>query len=132
LLPSDDRPLGVLALLDDPAPMQSLVLRLRSQGFLVDVAHDLAAARTLFFGAGGHDCLVVGPDVRPSLAVRVLRALRSVDPELPTATFGPDLQIARTPIRDAMLRAFHPGSRAGEGALLRFLQKLSPRQDPER
>ena len=125
--PSDDRPLGVLALLDDPAPMQTLVSQLRSQGFLVDVAHDLAGARCLFFGAGGHDCLVVGPDVRPSVADRVLRALRSVDPDLPTATFGPALQLAKSPLRDAMLAAFHPGSRAGSGALLRFLRKLTPR-----
>lgn len=112
--------------------MQSLVVALRSQGIHVDVAHDLAAARSLFFGAGGHDCLIVGPDVRPSLAARVLRALRSVDPELPTATFGPDLQRERAPIRDAMLAAFHPGSRAGEGALLRFLRQLTPRQNPGR
>jgi hypothetical protein len=127
-LPSPtERPIGVLALLDDPAPIQPLLLELRSQGIRVDVARDLAGARVLFFGAGGHDCLVVAHDVRPALATRVLQSLRTVDPGLPTATFGPDLRRNESPTRTAMLASFHPGSRAGAGALLRFLRALSPR-----
>lgn len=107
--------------------MQPLVLQLRSHGIDVDIAHDLADARRLFFGAGGHDCLIVAHDVRPGLAARVLAALRSVDPELPTASFGPDLDHRAAPVRTAMLAGFHPSSRAGVGALLRFLRRLSPR-----
>lgn len=107
--------------------MQPLVLQLRSQGICVDIAHDLASARCLFFGAGGHDCLVVAHDVQPGLAQRVLRSLRTVDPQLPTATFGPDLRHKASPVRSAMLAGFHPSSRAGVGALLRFLRKLGPR-----
>lgn len=131
---TDDRPLGVLTLLADPAPLLPLLQQLRSHGICVDVAHTLADARRLFFGAGGHDCLVVAHDVKPALAVRVLQSLRTVDPELPTATFGPDLrhrgpdaQKRAAPIRTAMLAGFHPGSRAGAGALLRFLLALPPR-----
>lgn len=123
----DARPLGVLALLDDPAPMQPLVLQLRSQGFHVDTAHDLADARALFFGAGGHDCLVVAHDVRPGVAAAVLQSLRSVDPDLPTATFGPDPAPRTSSGRTARLSGFHPGSRAGVGALVRFLRNLTPR-----
>ena len=84
----------------------------------------LAAARRLFFGAGGHDCLIVAPDVRPGLAAQVLQSLRTVDPELPTATFGPVVRRADSPTRTAMLAGFHPSSRAGAGALLRFLGAL--------
>ncbi|MBL8748861.1 MAG: hypothetical protein JNK78_06860 [Planctomycetes bacterium] len=124
---SADRRIDVLALLDDPAPMEPLLLELRSHGICVDIAHDLAQARRLFFGAGGHDCLVVAPDVRPGLATQVLQSLRTVDPRLPSATFGPDLHHKQTPLRSAMLAAFHPGSRAGAGALLRFLRTLDPR-----
>ena len=124
---SDDRPLGILTLLDDPTPMQPLLVDLRSHGICVDVARDLTDARRAFFGAGGHDCLVVAPDVRPGLAVQVLQSLRTVDPDLPTATFGPDLHGRQSPSRTAVLTAFHPASRAGVGALLRFLRKLSPR-----
>jgi len=121
---TDHRRLGVLTLLGDPAPMQVLLQRLQSEGIAVDIARDLAAARRLFFGAGGHDCLIVAPDVRPGLATRVLQSLRTVDPELPTATFGPDVRRADSPTRTAMLAGFHPSSRAGAGALLRFLGAL--------
>lgn len=120
-----ERPLGVLTLLADPAPLQPLLLQLRSHGIQVDTATDLGHARALFFGAGGHDCLVIAHDVRPGLAARVLRSLRSVDPTLPTATFGPRVAGERAPSRTARLASFHPGSRAAAGALLRFLRSLS-------
>lgn len=119
--PAERQP-GILALLGDPKPMQALLTHLRSLGITVDVASGLTEARRLFFGAGGHDCLVVGPDVRPAIATRVLASLRTVDPELATATFGPE--VARDPTRTAMLAGFHPSSRAGQGALLRFLRTL--------
>lgn len=122
----EERALDVLTLLSDPAPMQVLLQQLTEAGFSVDVARDLSDAQKLFFGAGGHDCLVVGPDVRPGLARSVLESLRSVDPELPTATFGPDLRRPDAPTRTAVLAAYHPSSRAGAGALLRFLRNLPP------
>jgi hypothetical protein len=125
--PPTDRPLDILAVLGDPTPMQALLRSLRDEGLVVDTAISLADAQRLFFGAGGHDCLVLGPDVRPGLARDVLHSLRTVDPQLPTATFGPDVQHRRAPTRTAMLAAFHPGSRAGAGALLRFLRSLSRR-----
>jgi hypothetical protein len=125
-LPTDRQP-GVLLLLGDPVPMQPLLQQLRRLGMHVDVAADLVGARALFFSTGGHDCLVVGPDVRPGVAARVARSLRSVDPELPMATFGPQLGGAGRPARNAVLAGFHPGSRAGAGALVRFLRAVCRR-----
>lgn len=120
---NEDRNLGVLALLADPKPMQALLIALREEGLAVDAVDDLPTARTSFFRSGGHDCLIIGPDVRPGLAQQVARSLSSVEPELAVATFGPDLS-DRSAIRTARLGGFHPGSRAGQGALLRFLHAL--------
>lgn len=122
-LPTNARKPGILALLGNPTPMRDLLTQLRQLGMQVDVASGLAEARTAFFGSGGHDCLVIGPDVRPGIAARVAASLRAVDPDLPLACF--QAQPARTERRagDAVL-AFHPSSRAGTGALLRFLQAL--------
>lgn len=118
------RRLEVLAVLGDPRPMQALLANLQQQQVAVDVATDLVTAQTLFFGAGGHDCLVLGPDVRPGLAQKVMLSLRGVDPALATASFGPEIARAGGESRTAMLAGFHPGSRAGAGALLRFLAGL--------
>lgn len=122
-----DRRIDVLTLLGDPVPMQALLAQLRDAGMRVDVARTLADARQLFFGSGGHDCLVIAPDIAPGLAIKVLQSLRTVDPHLPTATFGPDLRKSDAPTRTAMLAGFHPSSRAGAGALLRFLHGLRRR-----
>ncbi|MFO1078748.1 MAG: hypothetical protein U1E73_13585 [Planctomycetota bacterium] len=119
-----DRHLAVLAVLGDPRPMQALFAALREQAIDVDVATSLADARSAFFGAGGHDCLVLGPDVGRGLAVRIMHSLRAVDPNLPTASFGPDVREDTACSRTAALSAYHPGSRAGTGALLRFLTDL--------
>lgn len=122
---SDDvRQPGVLALLDQAAAMAPLLAQLRQAGMHVDEVRDAAGARSAFFAAGGHDCLVVAPDVRPALAAAVAASLRSVDPDLPMATFGPPLGGPERPARSARLDGYHPGSRAGAGALLRFLRGL--------
>jgi hypothetical protein len=117
--PNERQP-GILALLADPAPMRPLLSHLQGLGIVVDVVNDLASARASFFSSGGHDCLVIAPDVRPGIASQVAQSLRSVDPELPMATFGPAVG-DNAKSRLAMLAAFHPGSRAGTGAFLRFL-----------
>ena len=118
----EDRNLGVLALLADPRMMQPLLDQLRRAGLHVDVVRDLQAARTTFFGAGGHDCLLVAPDVRPGVAQSVATSLGAIDPRLAFASFGPDLDGRQT--RTARLKSYHPASRAGQGALLRFLRTL--------
>lgn len=115
--------LGVLALMANPKPMNALLDALRGEGVQVDAVDDVQQARTAFFGAGGHDCLVLGPDVRPGIALRVVASLGTIAPELAMATFGPVLD-NRSAMRTARLAGFHPGSRAGQGALLRFLRTL--------
>ena len=115
----------ILALLGDPRPMQALLNNLRKANIAVDVATSLKDARRVFFGAGGHDCLVLAPDVGPGLARKVMGSLRAVDPELAAATFGPGYRGNDNRSRTAVLAGFHPSSRAGTGALLRFLAGLS-------
>jgi hypothetical protein len=121
-----ERRLDLLAVLGDERPMQTLLLQLRAHGFGVDVARDLATARSLFFGAGGHHCLVVGPDVPPGIAGAIVESLRDVDAELPAVTFGPALARVAANSRTTAV-GFHPGSRAGAVALLRFLRGLPER-----
>lgn len=116
----------MLAVLGDNRPMQALIGHLQESGFGVDIAHDLAAARSMFFGSGGHHFIMVGPDVAPGLAGAIVHSLREVDPELPAITFGPSLERVATPSRTTAV-GFHPGSRAGKGALLRFLRELPER-----
>jgi len=122
-VPNDDHASGVLLLMDNPKPMNALREALRQQGVRVDTAIDLPEARALFFSAGGHDCLVIGPDVRPGLAQQVTASLGAIDPALAVATFGPELRNSKAS-RTARLAGYHPGSRAGQGALLRFLRAL--------
>ena len=126
-MPTHDRQPGVLALLGNPTPMQALLAHLRQLGMLVDVVTDLADARARFFSAGGHDCLVIAPDVKPRVATQVARSLRTVDPELPMSTFGPQLGGPSRRAHEAVLAGFHPSSRAGTGALLRFLRGMRRR-----
>jgi len=106
--------------------MQAMIEQLRAAGFGVDTARSLAAARQVFFGAGGHDCLLVAPDVAPGIAGAVVGSLREVDPGLPAVSFGPPLPRDTALARTAAL-GFHPSSRAGVGALLRFLRELPER-----
>jgi hypothetical protein len=124
--PAEAAGLEVLALVGASALMTPLLDELRRAGLRVDIAADLPTARTLFFGSGGHDCLLVAPDVVPALAKQVLRSLRGVAPELATASFSRAVLAEESPLRAARLGAYHPGSRAAVGAVLRFLQRLTP------
>jgi hypothetical protein len=123
----EPRPLEVLLLAGDSVPLAPLATSLEAAGIRVDTVDSLQAATRQFFGAGGHDCLVVGPDVRPGVARAVLAALRSVDPELALATFGREIQRGQAPSRTAALGSLHPGTRAGAGALVRFLRSVRRR-----
>lgn len=118
----EQAPRDLLALVGDANSMDTLVGELRRGGYRVDLARNLGEARTAFLAAGGHDCVLVAPDVAPGTALAVLMSLRIVDPRLRAATFGP--RLPREGHRPHARRlSFHPGSRAGLGALLRFLQE---------
>ena len=122
-MPNEARRAGVLLLQDDPRPTQGLKQAPEREAVHVDVAVGLADARATFYRAGGHSCLVVGPDITPGVAQRVATSLRSLDPQLAIATFGPPLRHLGV-VRVAHLNAYHPSSRAGQGALMRFLLTL--------
>lgn len=122
-----DRRLDVLLLCRNRRILDGLLQELQRTGFGVDLAQDVLEARSMFFGAGGHHCLLVAPDVAPGVAGQVLHTLRAVDPELPLATFGPRGDTPRAPCRTAQLAGYHPSSRAGIGAFLRFLRALPER-----
>ncbi len=123
-LPEPDlQSIEVLALLADPTPMQALLAALRLKGVHVDAVDSLRAARTSFLNSGGHGYLIIGPDVPPGIAKKVVHSLGNIDPDLAMATFGPHLN-NRPVLRTAKLSGFHPSSRAGQGALLRFLRSL--------
>jgi hypothetical protein len=125
LLPPDNR-LDVLALLGEVRPMRALLAYLRRQGCSIDTAHDLAECRAAFFRAGGHQLLVVGPDVAVGVTEQAIRCLRALDPKLLACTFGPRCAGLENPARGAVLAGLAPGSRAGVGALLRWLRGLAP------
>jgi hypothetical protein len=126
LLPSERR-LDILALTRDARPMRSLLALLRRNGCDVDVVADLEAACGAFCGVGGHQILLVGPDVPEAVAQQVVRALRQVDPGLPAASFGPRWSACPGPAPNAVLAGLHPSSRAGAGALLRWMRGLRER-----
>jgi hypothetical protein len=119
--------LDLLALCINAQPLQPMMDQLAGLGIQVDVAHSAQDAMQSFFHSGGHQCLVLGPDVAPGVAAHVVRALRAVDPELPTVDFGPNAAANQPASRSCRLGAFHPSSRAGVGALLRFLHNLPER-----
>jgi hypothetical protein len=125
LLPPGRR-FDLLAVLGDLRPMQALLTALSDLGFTVDVVKDAAAARTAFFSSGGHHCVVFGPDVTPGVAGAIARSLREVDPALPALSYGPRVDNQGQESRTESI-GLHPGSRAGQGALLRFLAELPER-----
>lgn len=122
-----ERRIDVLALVSDHKPMAPLLDELRGLGIAVDTADGLAAARQTFFRSGGHHCLVVGPDVAPGTVRAVVDSLRAIDPELALASFAAGQPKPPTPARNANLSSYHPGSRAGVGAFVRFLHSLPER-----
>lgn len=121
------RNLEILALLGHDRPMRSLLSHLRRLGCTVDPVRTLAAARAAFASAGGHQVLLLGPDVLPALGEQVLRSLRALDPDLAVASFGPRCAGLEQPLRSTVLGQTHPSSRAGVGALLRWLRGLPER-----
>jgi hypothetical protein len=123
-VPADARPPAILALLARGEPLAVAMASVREAGMAVEVVHDAAAARGAFFRSGGHDCLVIGPTVARDLAAAVAATLQAVDPDVSIANFGPPLAAAPRPTRVVRLHGLHPASRAGVGALLRFLRTL--------
>ena len=121
-----NRHLDLLALVGSPEPLAGLLATLQRMGFGVDLARELRAAQSTFFQSGGHELLVLAPDVAPGLARQVLDSLRQVDPDLAVITYGSALSRNLLPLGVTSL-TLHPSSRAGLGAFLSVVRKLPER-----
>ncbi len=121
-----ERRLDLLALVSSPEPLKGLLTSLEEMGFRIDLAEDAQSARLAFFQSGGHQILLLAPDVPPGIARQVLGSLQNLDPDLPVIAYGDCLTRKPLPPGVTALR-FHPSSRAGLGALLRVMKKLPER-----
>jgi hypothetical protein len=123
-LPRDHLP-ELLVLCREPATLGPLFDVLCRNGVTCETAPSLDALREAFLARGGHDALLLAPDVERSQARRAAHALRAVDPGLLVVAFGRDLQRADLPEAAVCLAGLHPTSRAGIGAVLRLLANHS-------
>lgn len=92
-------------------------------GVAVDVVRNREHALQRFQERGGHGLLVLGPDLSPALAREIVHSLRSVDPELRVVVFGTELLRGEEQAGWTRLAAYHPGSRAAAGAVLRLVRE---------
>jgi hypothetical protein len=118
-----DSPTGrgeVLVLEARSAVLAPLVRALRRRGLEVERVDGLAALRAAFARAGGHDALVIAPDVPLTLAREAIATLRAVDPRLVVVTFdGGDG--AAVPESDLHLAGLHPAAPVACGAIVRAM-----------
>lgn len=109
----------VLAAAESAATMTALCDALRDRGVDVDVVETLTEARSAFLERGGHELLLLGPDLTPALARELAHSLTEIDPQLAVCIFGELLR------EEAGRRiGHHPTSRAAIGAVLKVLQEL--------
>jgi hypothetical protein len=111
----------VLALSSAPQTLTALRRALLEAGFRWTRAATLADAQAAFLAMGGQDGLIIAPDASPSVAEQVVLSLRRLDPRLPVLVFGRDLLRGCTALgRVHRLPEYHPASRAGVGAVLKW------------
>jgi hypothetical protein len=114
-------PAEVLVMCGVAARAQRLLASLQRAGAAVDLAGDLGQARERFLARGGHDWLVLLPDVPPALATEAVHDLRALDARLRVVVFGSGQLRECNAARVVRLQAYHPSSRAGIGAVLKLL-----------
>ncbi len=115
--PGDRRP-EALALCGREPELAALVHALREAGLGVEIVTSLIELRQAFFRAGGHDVLILGPDLPAPIAARAARSLRALDGGLMILAFG-ELPRNLLPADAVRLQAHHPASRAAARAVLR-------------
>ena len=121
-----DRLVDVLVLATGAPSVEVLERGLVDQGYIVDVVSTLEEAQQEFLARGGHRLLVVTPEANPALVQRVIENLRGVDPDLPIVLFGDDTMRGSSLSNLHRIRSFHPGSRAGIGAVQKVICGLVP------
>ncbi len=119
-----ERPPELVVFCADPQPIRSMTQQLRKLGVRVDVVCSPAELRATFFQSGGHDVLVLSPDLTPSVARQAARSLCSVDPSLRVVAFGQELARQELPGLVTRVPTFHPSSRAALGSVLRVVRTL--------
>lgn len=110
----------VLVLQTHGRVLAPLIHGLRQRGIHVDLAAGLTDLRDKFLRAGGHDALILSPDLPRMLCARAVATVTAVDPRLLVVTFteeGAALP-ARRPLR---LHCLHPASPLACGAVVRAL-----------
>lgn len=113
---------AVLVVLGQTTGMDGLRSTLEGLGHGFDVTRSRGEALARFFATGGHDALLLAPDVAPGMAWALAAAIVDMDPDIPVVAFG--TQLARSPNRlpqATMVTDHHPDSRAGEAAVLHAL-----------
>ncbi len=114
----------VLMLASDGPTAVKLGHGLEDLGFAVDHATDLPSAQKKFLERGGHTVLLVAPDIGTGRARATINALRSVDPDLQVIVFGEEILRDESGPGLHRVKSFHPGSRAGIGAIQRIVHGL--------
>lgn len=104
----------------EPARVIELSAALADAGIRVDNATSMAESHARFFECGGHDALLVAPDVPLRLSAAVAHNLRELDDELLLVVFG-EAQLREPTLRRVTRLCYHPTSRAGIGAVLKLL-----------
>ncbi len=124
-MPGGPSTLEILTIQAGPADWPQLTAELQQRCCTLDTASTFAEACELFFVRGGHDLVVVGPGVQPSVARECVTGLHTVAPELPFIVFG-DLALRGLSLDGQLhrLRDFHPASRAGVVAVWRIAMTL--------
>lgn len=124
-MPGQPSALEILTIQSRSADWPQLAAELEQRRCTVDTVESFAEACEMFFVRGGHDLVVVGPDVPPSIARDCVRGLHTVDPNLPFIVFG-DLALRGISVDGQLhrLRDFHPASRAGVVAVWRIATTL--------
>ncbi len=98
-----------------------LVSELSARGLRVDQVNTLEELRMAFFQRGGHEFLILAPELSPNIACAAVNTLRAVDPGLPLIVFGESLSRQNWSAPVTRLSSYHPSSRAGLGAVLRTI-----------
>lgn len=119
------RRFDVLAIARDAATVSPLATFLKDLAVSIEIVHDVPDALRAFQDRGGHDALVLAPDVAPAIANEAMERLRSVDARLVVIVFGRNLLLHQK--RVLRLGGHLPNTRAGAFALWRGLHVAAPR-----
>jgi hypothetical protein len=110
----------VIALTGTMGRLDSLLRGLARRGVGVDRVDGLADLLACFERAGGHDALILAPDLPQMLVGRAVASLSAIANDLLVVSFAHPLpQVPRS--RLVSLHALHPASPLAVGAVLRAL-----------